>query len=391
MDQFKRDLKNNAGSSTDLNLLRMLESRIVEVIQIEKEVKKKYPKLFTQRLPRYMRRRAASHNANRIPKWLRCSTSKRAQNKLTAKDRRRLYKYRERIRHAKSKRVLRRHSQNKFKDPNKSILHKWFAKRFKMETKQLGLEWVPLHNNTKNFRNLYRQTRYGCAYFSLAHLVAFRVEATLDTATIKTLNQFCHPASGFTFAARSLENGRYEIVIHLYETKLGEKKSEGQHEHVCPALVAYNVQAKRLTMWVPRLNVARVQGILKATNLVHEMLPPRETVRIRLMGPYARKEAMKISVKMKVHEEAIFDVDRRLLASHKLGLTIGRHIEETSACFTYYQTDPQSVDIVIRNKALGRMLWHKMIKNKAHLVGGKRDVDELFKEKECFQLKPDCC
>lgn len=390
MDQFREDLKKTARSGEELNLLRMLESRICEVIQIEKEVKKKHPKLFTQRLPRYMRRRAASHNPNRIPKWLRNSTSKRAQDKLTSRERYRLYKYRMKLRLAKHKRILKRHSLHRFKDPNKSLLHKWFAKRFKMLTKEANLEWVPSHNNTKNFRNLYRQTRYGCAYFLLGQLVAFKLEATLSAPTIAKLNEFCNSTSGFTFAARSLENGNYEVVIHLYEVSLDEEGKK-QYDHVCPAFVSANVKGKTLSLWVPRVTADMVENMLNDTQLAYEKLPPRETVRLRLVGPDARREAMKLATDPGAHESAITDTDRRLLRSQKFGLTIGRHVEELNASFTYYQTDPQSVDLILRNKKAGRMMWHKLVKNRAHLVGGKRDVEELFKDKECFQLKPDCC
>uniref|UniRef100_A0A6G1SGG1 Pop1 N-terminal domain-containing protein n=1 Tax=Aceria tosichella TaxID=561515 RepID=A0A6G1SGG1_9ACAR len=393
MDQFKMDAKkvDQAMDANQLNLLRMVESRIVEIVQIENDVKKKYPKLFTQRLPRYMRRRAGSHNPYRIPKWLR-------NTRLTTRDRRKLYCYRQRLRFRKHKRILDKHARHRFKDPNKSLLHKWFAKRFKMDKKpQEGMEFVPLHNNTKNFRNLYRQTRYGCAFISMAHLVAFKVNSPYDTATIDALNELTRSVSGFTFAARALELGRYEVVIHLYETSLAAAHQRSKssppkkvYTHLCPAIVHNN--KTHWTLWVPRVVADRVDKLLTTVELPHCRVAPRDAIRIRLVGPDAHRRAAAIALDPVKHEQAIEDVELRLMKSHKFHTTIGRYFEEKDASFTYYQTDPISVDVVFRNRRKGRMLWHQLVRNKAHLVGGKRDVDELLLKRyaDCFQLKPDC-
>lgn len=385
MDQFKLDARKaeEAQDANQLNLLRMVESRIVEIVQIEKDVKRKFPRLFIQRLPRFMRRRAGSHNPMRIPKWLRTT-------KLTSKDRKKLYAYRRRLRFIKHKRILERHARHRFKDPNKCLLHKWFAKRFKMDKKpQEGMEFVPLHNNTKNFRNLYRQTRYGCAYISMAHLVAFRVNSPYDTNTIDTLNELTRSISGFTFAARALESGRYEVVVHLYE-KSATGLPKKSYRHLCPAIVHNN--STHWTLWVPRTVADQVDKLLASTELPHCRVAPRESIRLRLVGPEAHNEAARIASDVKKHQEAIEDVELRLAETYKLYTTIGRLVEEKDALFTYYQTDPMSVDIVFRNKSKGRLLWHKLVKNKAHLVGGKRDVDELLLKtfKRNFYLKPDC-
>lgn len=377
MDQFKEDLKTKQ-SNLDLNLLRMIESRITEIIQIENEIKKKYPKLFQQRLPRFMRRRAASHNPKRIPKRLR-------PTKFNAKERRKLYKYRLRIRYQKHKRILNKHARHKFKDSNKTVLHKWFAKRFKMSQEQ-PLEHVPLHNNTKNQRNLYRQTRYGCVYLSFAHLVAIKIDLEYNTATVERLNKLANSISGFTFSAISLESGRYEIAIHLFKSSADGQTAKGKRLHLCPALV--NNHKTHLLLWIPRLMVQQVQEQLEKIDVPFSLIMARDCVRIRLLGPESRSEAMKIAEDKNKHQDAIQDVDRRLLPSQEFGASIGRFIRESNADFIYYQTKPVAVDVVFRNKA-GRMLWHQLVKNKAHLVGGKRDVDNLLTA-NCFKLEPDC-
>jgi hypothetical protein len=386
MDDLKKT--DQAEDPNQLNLLRMVESRIVEIVQIENDVKKKYPKLFQQRLPRYMRRRAASHNPIRVPKWCRST-------KMTAKKRSKLFLYRRRIRFIKHKRILKRHARHRFKNPQKTLLHKWFAKRFKMgKDPQDGLEFVPLHNNTKNFRNLYRQTKYGCAYISMAHLVAFKINANYDTGTIEKLNRLTRTISGFTFAARALESGRYEVVIHLYETSATSRRNrkcpQGAYKYVCPAIV--HNDTTHWTIWVPKNARETVEKLLATTQLPYRLVAPSDATRVRLVGPDAHREAARIALDAKKHEEAIQDVELRLARTHKFCTTIGRYVEEKNALFTYYQTEPSSVDVVLRNRRDGRMLWHRLIKNRSHLVGGKRDFDELLLERygECFRLKPDC-
>lgn len=376
----------------DINLLHMIESRISEIIQIEKECKRKAPKLYNQRLPRFMRRRAASHNPKRIPKKNRPVD----KSSYGTKSRKKLLVKRRRFRFRKNKRVLRKHCRHKFKDTNKSLLHKWFAKRFKMGTDESFLH-IPMFNSTKNQRNLSRQSKFGCAYLSLAHLVS--IELTLASfkdvcdveKQLEALNQLANQVSGFTFLARALEQGHYELVIHLY------KPDSSWEEYVCPALVSLHRPPSRsddnarLTLWVPREKSRTVFEHLQAIsdncepNFDVRMIKPVDSIRIRLVGPNAHSEADKIATGKAKHENAIKDATMKLDTS--FGLTIGRHLEEKLASFTYYRTYPLIVDIVLRT-AKGRMLWHKFIKNKAHLVGGYRDIERVLSN-DCFRLSPD--
>lgn len=376
----------------DINLLQMIESRISEIIQIEKECKKKAPKLYSQRVPRFMRRRAASHNPKRIPKKNRPSE----ECNYGTKSRKKFLVYRHRLRVRKHKRVLLRHCRHKFKDTNKSLLHKWFAKRFKMGTEE-PLIHVPMFNNTKNQRNLSRQSKFGCAYLSLAHLVS--IELTLASfktpcdveKQLEALNRLANQVSGFTFLARALEQGHYELVIHLY------KPDSSWKEYICPALVSlYRPSVRsddcaRLTLWVPR---EKSQAVLEHLQAISDncekkfdirMIKPADSIRIRLVGPNAHSEAAKIARGKVKHENAIKDAVMKLDSS--FGLTIGRHLEEKLASFTYYRTYPLIVDMVL-NSAEGRKLWYTLVKNKAHLVGGHRDIERVLSN-DCFRLSPD--
>lgn len=383
-----------ANSSRDeINLLNMIESRIMEVIQIEDECKKKLPKLYHQRLPRFMRRRAASHNIKRLPKKLRPPPN----SNYGKKDRKKLLIYRRRIRFRKHKRVLKKHRRHKYKNPDKCLLHNWFAKRFKIASEG-ELKYVPLYNSTKNQRNLYRQTRYGCAYLSLAHLVPIQLELSglkedsVLTNQLENLNRFTLEVSGFTFCAKSLEMGNYEIAVHLY------KLNTLPREYLCYSLVSLSrneenneYSGRTFTLWVPRVNFEEVFETLTSISkdCIKEFkvkkIYSRDWIRTRLIGPEAREEAIKIANDVSKHESASEDTDMRLNLS--LGLTIGRYFEEISTSFTYYHTKPYTVDVVFKLKE-GKMLWYKLIKNKAHLVGGYRDLNRLLVA-EWFQVKPD--
>lgn len=394
MEQFRTETaaRQADNSRDDINLLNMIESRIMEVIQIEDECKKKLPKLYHQRLARFMRRRAASHNIKRLPKKLRPPV----HSDYGTKSRKALLKYRRRVRFRKHKRILKKHKRQSNKNSNKCLLHDWFAKRFKM-TSNGDMPRIPLQNNTKNKRNLYRATRYGCAYLSLAHLTPIRLQLSCPKEglhlrnQLQNLNRFTIEVSSFTFCAKSLEKGNYEVAVHLYRLE------PPQREHLCCALVSFSGfeddESKQpdLTLWVPKDNLQDVYDTLTTISegcskqFAINKICPSECIRMRFVGPNAHYEASKIAINKDLHQIARQDCDMRLNST--LGLSIGRQVKEGSAIFTYYNTKPSVVDIVFKSKA-GKILWYKLIKNKAHLVGGLLDLNQLLVEK-CFQLEPD--
>lgn len=367
--------KSKSDKTGELNLLSMIESRIMEIVHIENECKKKLPKLYSQRLPRFMRRRAACHNPERLPKKLRPP----GNSEYGSKCRKSLMKYRHRLRFRKHKRVLRKHASAKYDDPHKCLLHKWFAKRFKIGSLNESLKYIPLRNNTKNQRNLYRQTRYGCAYYPLVHLMPIQLNlSTISWQLDKQLlqvNQLADEVAGFTFCAQAMRQGRYEVSVKLLNLDAQTR------EHLCTGLSSFSRSQESsknnvpdlLTLWIPRGEYDKVYKYLEKISTMCDptftltRIYPRDWTRVRLVGPSAYEDALKIADDKDVHQKAIEDANFRL--SPKLGSLIGRCIEEKFASFVYYNTRPQKVDIVLKT-AGGRMLWHKLVKNKAHLVGG---------------------
>lgn len=404
MEQFQEEVKMQSDPSdgkdkqrnaqNDINLLSMIESRIMEVVQIEDDCKKKMPKLYQQRLPRFMRRRAASHNPKRLPKKLRPQSG----SGFASKSRKSLLRYRQRTKFQKFKRILKKHSRHKYEDPYKSLLHKWFAKRFKIskDDDYKHMSHVPIHNNTKNQRNLYRQSKYGCAYISMIHLISIELtltstkNASLFAAQLSQVNRLTNHVTGFTFGAKALEKGRYEVAVHLY------KPESNLQEYICSALVNFKKSNKqspkpKFVLWLPRQHYQEVYKYLKCLSdeleegFSVEGIYPRDCVRVKLLGPDSHAEAAKIICNKNNHKLVNEDIERRLGSS--FGTSLGRLIEEPNATFTYYNTKPQTVDIVLKTRE-GRLLWHKLVKNKAHLVGGSRDLNTLLLD-ESFKLIPD--
>lgn len=154
----------------EISIYNCIQSHIVEINYLKKESKTKKCKSAFQRLPRHMRRRAASNNPKRLPK----SVQALIQNNEVAKKKRK-------------KRIFRRRN-----DPRWTILHIWFAKRFK-----LNLQWnifVPIKNNVKNQRILYRSTKHGYTVFYLPFIKSFLLEYSAlsdDSYFLQFLSKFC--------------------------------------------------------------------------------------------------------------------------------------------------------------------------------------------------------
>lgn len=371
--------------SNDLNLMTFIESRIIEILHIENEAKKKKPKLYSQRLPRYMRRRAACHNVKRLPYNIRM---KHHVSSSTSRPKK-LLKYRRRLSFRKHKRVLQKHKKlNNPKEPFKCLIHKWFAKRFKMG-KVEPLIHVPIYNNTKNQRNLYRQSVYGCCFISMIHMIGLKLELNRPTLSekfmmidqLEKLNTLTKQSLGFTFCALALEKTLYEVMICLLD---------GTDKPICNAhvyLSNYDDPEKtpNLMLWVPRSSYHMVLNRLEtiSSNLCHKpfkvsTLMPKDCVRFRLIGPRSRDEILRLfesDVDTKnQHLNAITQTDERCKRLFKY--SIGRYVEGDIADVIYYNTNPRGVDIIFKGSE-GRLLWHKLIKHRAHLVGGHRDFQNL--------------
>lgn len=139
----------------EVSIEAWVKARNVEIAALAEECKVKLPQQMSQRLPRYMRRRAASGNPKRIPKsvrpwWLDEKPSVKKKKKQKPK------------RIPASLAIRSRNKRNQ--DPTRSPIHVWLAKRFKIQ-----LMWnrrIAWSNCTKNQRSLFRKSKSSyCIYY----------------------------------------------------------------------------------------------------------------------------------------------------------------------------------------------------------------------------------
>lgn len=221
-----------------------------------------------------------------------------------------------------------------------------------------------------------------------------------NVGTVKQhLNKLTDETSGFTFCAQAIEAKNYEVCLHLYEPS-SQQEQGAERKYLGPAFVSFSdaVREKdtaKLRIWVCRgiINqvMQHVDSILSCLSdlkmpVSAKKIPPSEIIRIRMIGQNAYDELSKVITDQNSHKAATEAAERRLPT--QLGASIGRCLKDSDHMhLIYFNTHPRCVDLVLSQRQ-GKLLWHKLIKNKAHLVGGYRDVERLMTG-NCFELKPD--
>lgn len=370
MDSFKLEKQEESAKRPGLNLLSVIESRILEIKQLEKECRQKVPKLYLQRLPRFMRRRAASHNINRLPK--KAQVGAKSLN-FGTKDRRTLNKFRRSKRFKKHKRCLHKHQSKRI---HKGLLHKWFAKRFHICPKTK----IPLYNATKNQRNLYRHSRYNCAFISLDCLCELQIKIKTKQDELlhhlSILNGLTDKKTGFTFLSKSFINQKYEVQIYLYERHL----YPNNYICTCRAFISQENEDVKLKLWVPRVKAKHVEqqlvSLLNDKNLYEiNAVNISKQSRVRCIGPKVTRALTSLC-----DSDAKVEELHGCLAKVPTGFkaTMGLKLHPTSAVtMICYNTSPPMIDAIFDGKQ-GRLAWYKLIRNKTHVVGGYRDVKNLL-------------
>ena len=206
----------------EINIHRLINSHIVEIHSLKRQCKTKACKQTLQRIPRHMRRRAASNNPKRMPKALQQQHggnsfnaggggNQQTSKKKKAGDQNGPRKKRKKK--SKSEHVKRRNA-----NPLRTPLHLWFAKRFK-----LHLSWgqlMPLKNNVKNQRTLYRCSKAGYSLFYLPFRCSYLLEGSGERKELALdyLAHFLSPEDSFKL--RELVTGSegkgQTITVDLY-------------------------------------------------------------------------------------------------------------------------------------------------------------------------------
>lgn len=355
------------NSTNQINVLKLIGSRILEIKKLDDECKRKVPKLASQRLPRYMRRRAASHNIKRIPKFAR-PRKELIEDKKTTRTHKLLLRYRRR----KSFRKCKRRKKSK---KDKTPIHNWLAKRFKMDKNT----HFPLVNSTKNQRSLYRKARDSCAYFYEPSLQPLKIKLLMKSrtveSTINSLNRLCNPATGFTFLAKSIQDGNYEVLSYIYtldQYPLG---------FICPIRMTF-LNKTTLLLWIPQAKFEMVLDQIKlALNCPSDVdeillgLFRAKMMRFRLIGPKSYEEASRICPSTVDLRSKLNKLSQSYQTSIGCRTTVVVEQHQTSITFIKYNSTPLMIDVTIPIKAKGKLIWYELIKNRSHLMGGMRDLE----------------
>lgn len=164
-----------------INVVEFAEARANEIQSMEKALKYTSENAGMQRvfqkLPRHMRRRAASHNIKRLPQRLRQKALEQInRDPIPAGPK------------LKSSRRKKRRSgtiAQVFANRNSSKLwletHVWHAKRMKM-CEKWGFK-LALHPNEKNIRSIYRASKHECVLYDASYMSCIEI----TTADVESL------------------------------------------------------------------------------------------------------------------------------------------------------------------------------------------------------------
>lgn len=193
-------------------------------------------------------------------------------------------------------------------------------------------------------------------------------------AQLRCLNRLCNPASGFTFLAKSICDGHYEVLTYLY------KLDQYPYGFICPARITF-IDMTKLLLWIPQNKYESVlEQVMTSLNKLDSLsICKGNMMRFRLVGPNCIKEACRICPSSGGLLGVIKESQLRL--SQAYSASIGRRVtvseNQTSISFIYFNSAPKMIDIILPIKTKSKMVWYELIKNRAHLMGGMRDL-ELF-------------
>lgn len=385
---------------TDAHLMLFLNARADEIRALDKETRTKRAKLAQQRLPRHMRRRAASHNPKRVPASVRLAhgkvkkdhDSQESKPKKEAKDKKKRY------RNVRSKKAS---LKERLSQADKLPLHLWFVKRFAMES-----FWnyrMPVANSTKNARVLYRQAKQNFIFFYLAQWKCIQVQLD-DGSKLEQLDKLLGPI------VRQLRGQKTELIsklddglehgIHLYEV------NRYPHGYLGPAFYTICTGPDSgsivLSLW------HHVSVTSRVSDLITELLSANDfnvintdLQRIRIVGPKSLMSLNKIcETKLGIKPDSL--LEKFFLKSPEYGIrkvfsnlqvelpkpegttarltlikgSIGNGFLDKKTINASY-TRRNFVDLICDTTAVYHT-WSACAKDRGHLVGGIRDQQTMF-------------
>lgn len=346
----------------DVLLLKLIKLRNEELEAINIECKTKLPKQSIQRLPRYMRRRAASNNPKRLPKVIQSRYLDGKRDKTSKVKELRRKQMKKHVNERKSKEQIARREV----DANRTLLHIWFAKRFKLEL--IWSKSVPISNNTKNQRNLYKMAKSGvCFYYISSFLKVISVNYGDKQELIVNLIKGVVKKDVNT-------NCSIETTFHVLDgtTAIGYVS------------LIWDTNSNSVTIWMHRAATEFIVDLLTANGF--EISDQDQLERFKLIGSDSRKTLSRIGFQ---------DIDLEPLFTSSLGFVrvikttekLSQDLESCSKPFcnnvieaVLINTSTPTrtcVDLVVK-KIAAKSVWNKLVTNRDHLVGGLRDLKMFY-------------
>ncbi|XP_046917721.2 POP1 ribonuclease P/MRP subunit [Dermatophagoides farinae] len=344
----------------EISIYNFIHSHIVEINALKKQCQTKQCKNVLQRVPRHIRRRAASNNPKRLPKNLQKfipqikSTNKTLLNKRSSKRR-------------QCKRKIRKRN----KDSRRTILHMWFTKRFKMEL--LWNIFIPWKNNMKNQRILYRGTKNGSLCYYLPFLKTFLLQS-LDSNIESIYGQLSNFIPALQLEQLKTVPVHHSIKINLYEYEKYPYNLIGP----CDVVKIERNDNLSLSFTAHQLFFEAILEQFLEHNITLSF-EPIDCSCVRLYGPHSfARLSKKIGKKIPTLEHEKWhglDLDQSTNLNFSMFFN---NLEKEIIAFKQYRLDNQieTIEILIPNQNL-KKIWNKINANMAHLVGGLRDLEVM--------------
>ena len=346
----------------------------------------------SQRLPRFMRRRASSHNPKRIPRSVRQLIGKSSdQNKQSDNKKNNTYK-RKHVNKKKQQISVKRRSQRE----DRSVLHIWFAKRFQMVMHCNRL--IPMKNNTKNQRILYHKSKDDVVFYyhSLENCIEIDYSNCSEQEVINYLSKFINEEIG---SRLEMDKDR-EVNAIFYDPNNPTKP-------LSPVKLIWSQTGSKLLILNNVCESENIESTL--IQISDQCLSSKLSIvnkknnldRLRVIGPktlhlLSRCLNFDFNVKLSYNETKSDSIhyfrynDNTVSAidSSQTSLFNGEPKDDT---FSKSLSKDFDFALIIKNKALNnrfvidiivssdsvKTLWYRITENRSHRVGGLRDMETM--------------
>lgn len=361
----------------------MIEARGAEILSLNEQCKTKLPKLHSQRLPRFMRRRQASHNPKRLPKSVQLSGARKSEEIASSKKKNKK-KY-------KNKNKVQKSIEKRIDKPDRTILHFWFAKRFKL--KSIWGCQIPIHNCTKNQRNLYKRANNNSVFYYIPFwsCLEFDYSSSNKQNLVDLLSKFTNEQVGFSFGAKIFDQNDIQGNGVLF------KPNHYPYQVIGPVDFMWNSQLNKLWLWT-HISVydSLFDEITKFNNEPEIKISKKKNCleRFRVIGPLSLKTISKL-IKFDLNDIQSISTPNSLTYIQQKDNSVELIQPEQSFVWTSNGQDDDDeqnsiiicnnnnrynnkycVDLITTTNS-AKSTWYQLTENRNYLAGGYRDLKSL--------------